>query len=141
MAIRIKDTGALANKFATRAGAAAGDYKDGVAAAGGDWETNAANSEGNYEAGVQEAIGAKRFAKGVRASGAAHYTKRATELGASRYPGGVQAGKDRWAQNTGPYLQMIAGLNLPPKGPRRSPQNMQRANAVALALGNMRTGK
>lgn len=140
-AIRIKDVGTLANKLATRAQAAVNDYTSGVQAAGGDWEQNTANSEGNFEAGVQDAIGRKAFGKGVRAAGAALYTKRATELGSTRYGPGVAAGKDRWAQNTGPYLQMLAGLNLPPKGPRRSPQNQQRANAVALALGNMRTGK
>ena len=53
MAIRIKDTGSLAKKFATRAGAAANDYKDGVAQAGGDWEANTKAAEQNYEAGVQ----------------------------------------------------------------------------------------
>lgn len=140
-AIRIKDTGSLAKKFATRAAAASGDYKEGVAQAGGDWEQNAAASEGNYEQGVQESIGRKAFGKGIRTAGAAHYVKRASELGSVRYGPGVQAGTDRWAQNTGPYLQMIAGLTLPPKGPRRSPQNQQRANAVAMALGNMRTGR
>lgn len=141
MAIRIKDTGSLANKFATRAAAAQGDYKDGVAQAGQDWETNTTNSESNFEQGVQDAIGRKAFGKGVRAAGAAHYVKRAVDLGSTRYAPGVQAGKDRWAQNTQPYLQTLAGLNLPPKGPRRSPQNMARANMVATALGAQKTGR
>jgi hypothetical protein len=140
-AIRIKDTGALAQKFATRASAAAGDYKDGVAQAGGDWETNAKNSESNYEQGVQEAIGDKRFGKGISDAGGAKYVKRATELGATRYGPGVNAGKDEWAKQTQPYLDKLKSLTLPPKGPRRSPQNQARANMVALELGKMRTGK
>jgi hypothetical protein len=141
MAIRIKDVATLANKFATRAAAAQADYKTGVEAAGGEWEANTAASEGTYQAGVQEAIAAGRYAKGVRASGAAHYVRRASELGSQRFVGGVQAGKDRWAQNTAPALQVIAGLTLPPRGPRRSPQNQQRSAAVATALGAWRQNK
>lgn len=141
MAITIKDVGTLATKFATRARAAAGDYKDGVAGAGQAWEAGATAAEQAYQDGVNEAIGRKAFGKGVRASGQAHYVKRATELGAQRYAGGIDAGKDRWAQNTAPVLQVIAGLTLPPKGSRRSPANMQRANMVATALGNWKANK
>ena len=83
-AIRIKDTGSLAKKFVQRASAAAGDYKDGVTAAGGDWETNTKASEDNYAAGVQAAIGDKRFGKGVTNAGASKYVTRASTLGAQR---------------------------------------------------------
>lgn len=140
-AIRMKSAAELAGKYKTRAGAAAKDYTDGVSQAGGDWETNTANSEQNYEQGVQQAVARKAFGKGVRNSGAAHYVKRAVELGGTRYQPGVNAGADRWASNTAPYLQAIAGMNLPPKGPRRSPQNQQRANAVAQMLGAMKESR
>jgi hypothetical protein len=140
-AIRIKDTGSLATKFATRAAAAATDYKDGVAQAGSDWQTNAANSADAYAQGVQEAIGDGRFAKGIADAGAGKYVKRATELGAQRYAPGVNAGKDEWAKNVAPFLDRLKGLTLPPRGPRRSPQNMARANMVAAELGKLATGK
>lgn len=140
-AIAVKDAGTLAKKYASRARAASGDYKDGVAGAGAAWEQGAGNAEQAYKDGVQDAMSRGAFSKGVRASGAAHYVKRATELGATRYAGGIDAGTDRWAQNTAPVLQVIAGLNLPPKGARRSPQNMERANMVASALGKWKTGK
>src|ERR1700752_2822371 len=81
MAIRIKDTGTLAQKFVQRAGAAAGDYKDGVQQAGQDWETNTKNAEASYEQGVQQSIADKRFGKGVSAAGAGKNTKNASELG------------------------------------------------------------
>lgn len=141
MAIRVKDAGTLATKYAARATAAATDYRTGVEQAGGDWEAATANSESAYEQGVQEAVGRKAFAKGVRAAGAGHYVKRAVELGATRYGPGVNAGKDRWAANTAPALQVIAGLTLPPRGPRRSPQNQARSAAVATALGAWKTGR
>jgi hypothetical protein len=137
-AIRIRDTGSLANKFAQRAGAAAGDYKEGVSQAGGDWETNTKNAEASYEQGVQQSIARKAYGKGVGEAGGAKYVTRAVNLGSQRYGPGVAAGKDEWAKNTGPYLQKLAGLVLPPKGPRRSPANQQRANMVAMELGKMK---
>lgn len=138
MGIRMRGAAELATKYKTRAGAATNDYKSGVEGAGQDWETNAANSESAFEQGVTEAIGKKRFGKGIRKAGGAHYAKRASDLGSTRYQAGVNAGADRWAQNTAPFLQALSGMTLPPPGPRRSPQNMQRAQFVAQELGKLR---
>jgi len=138
MAIRVRGTAELANKFKTRAGAAAQDYKSGVEAGGADWEQNTVNAKPAYEAGVQESIAKGRYEKGVRKSGGAHYVKRASELGAQRYPTGVAAGADRWATNTAPYLQALQGMTLPPPGPRGGPQNQARASMVAQELRKLR---
>jgi hypothetical protein len=140
-AIKIKDTGTLAQKFITRASAASGEYRDGVAAAGADWQTNTANAEANFEQGVQQSIADKRFGKGVVAAGAAKYTARATTLGATRYAPGVNASKDDWAKGVQPYLDTLKNLTLPPKGPRRSPQNMARVNVVDMALAAQKVGR
>jgi hypothetical protein len=137
-AIRIRDTASLAKKYTTRAGAAAGDYKDGVQGAGADWEANTKASEANYEQGVQAAIGRKAFGRGVGNAGGAKYTQRAVLLGSQRYGPGVNAGADDWAKNTQPYLQALSSMQLPPKGPRRSPANQQRASIVANTLGMMK---
>jgi hypothetical protein len=141
MAIKVKDTASIAQKFIARAGAATGDYKAGVQGAGQDWQTNTQNSEGNWEQGTQQAIADKRFQKGVSAAGSAKYTSRAVNLGSTRYAPGVAASGDDYAKGVQPYLDKLKSLDLPPKGPRRSPQNMQRANAVAVALGALKTGK
>lgn len=136
-----KDTGTLAAKFVTRAGAAQGDYKDGVAAAGPAWQQNTGAAEGNYEQGVQSAIANKAFAKGVAKAGPTKYVNNATNLGAGRYGPGVANAKDAWSKGVQPYLDTLKSLNLPPKGPRRSPQNMQRAAAVASALAAAKVGQ
>ena len=141
MAIRIKDTGSLAQKFVQRAGAAAGDYKDGVQAAGADWEANTKASEDNYKLGVTQAANAGRFGKGVADAGAAKYTARATTLGAQRYPSGVQAAQGAWAQGAQPYLQALGSMQLPPRRPKGDPGNQARANFVASALRAMKVGK
>ncbi len=137
-AIRIKDTATLAAKYRTRAGAAVGDYKSGVEVAGGDWEAGAKAGEPNYEAGVQEAIARKRYGKGIASAGAGKYVTNAVALGVQRYPSGVAQGTDAWARGVQPALDLLKSLNLPPKGPRRSPQNQQRANMVALELGKLK---
>ncbi len=140
-AIRIKDTGSLAQKFVQRASAAVGDYKSGVEQAGGDWESGAKAGEPNYEAGVQEAISKKRFGRGIAAAGATKYVTNASKLGSVRYGPGVQNAQDAWARGVQPALDKLKSLQLPPKGPRRSPQNQQRANMVALELGKLVDGQ
>ena len=137
-AIRIRDTATLAAKYKTRAGAAQGDYKSGVEAAGGDWEAGAKAGEENYEAGVQEAISRKRYGKGIASAGAGKYVANAVALGVQRYPTGIAQGTEAWARGVQPALDLLKSLNLPPKGPRRSPQNQQRATMVALELGKLK---
>lgn len=134
-AIRIKPLDQLAAKFARNATAAAGDYKSGVEQAGGDWESNTAASESNYEQGVSAAVSRKAFGKGVRAAGSAKYVDRASKMGSQRYGPGVQNAQGDWSKGFAPVAQVISSVNLPPRGPKRSPQNQQRANAMASALG------
>lgn len=135
-----KDAGSLSQKYQQRAVAAQKDYGDGVANAGSDWETATKNAEASYEQGVQQSIADKRFGKGVSGS-AQKYQDNATKLGVQRYAGGVQNAAGAWARGMDPVLNTLKSLTLPPKGPRRSPQNQARANAVAVALGALKTGR
>jgi len=141
MAIKVKDIGAITQKFQTRAAAAAGDYKSGVQGAGGDWQAGALAGEGNFEQGINEAIAKKRYGRGIQAAGAQKYVDNAVNLGAQRYPQGVQNAGPAFTKGMTPVLERIRGLNLPPKGPKRSPQNQARANMVALELGKMKDGQ
>jgi hypothetical protein len=140
-AIQMRDLGTLAKKFSTRAQGAQGDYKTGVEGAGAAWEQGATAGEGNYEQGVQAAIGRKAFGKGIRAAGQQKYTANASKLGPQRYAAGVQNAEGAWQQGFAPVAQVIQSLALPPKGPKRSPQNQARANMVATALGAWKEGK
>lgn len=138
--IKVKDMGTIAAKYVARAGVAGKDYTDGVAGAGGDWETGAKNGEGNFEIGVQDAIQRKAYGKGVNGS-AGKYVANATKLGSVRYGPGVQNGAGAYQAGFAPYREKLMSLNLPPSGPRRSPQNQQRANMVAAELGKLKTGQ
>lgn len=138
-AIRIKDTGSLARKFVTRAGAATKDYEEGVKAAGADWEKGARDGADNYRTAVTQAAAEGRFERGVAAAGSAKFVNRASTLGAQRFGPGVQAAEAEWAKGAAPYLDALKGMELPPRRPRG--QNAERANAVAQRLHQMRVGK
>jgi hypothetical protein len=140
-AIRVKDTASLAKKFVTRASGAAGDYKSGVEASGQDWEANARAGADNYAAGVTQAIGDKRFERGIANAGAAKFTSRAGTLGAQRFPSGVQASEGDWSKGVNPYLDAIKSMDLPPRRPKGDPGNQARANAVAARLRQVKLGK
>jgi hypothetical protein len=139
--MRIKDTATLAKKFVTRAGAAAGDYKTGVEASGQDWATNTAAAGDNYAAGVTQAIGDKRFERGVQAAGPAKFVQRASTLGAQRFPTGIQAAEGEWSKGSAPYLDALKGMQLPPRRPKGDPGNQARAAAVANALRAIKVGR
>src|SRR5262245_32755879 len=126
MAIQIKDTATLADKFANRAGAAAGDYQKGVQQPRRPWAASTLAAVQTWAQGVQQAVSSCSFQKGVNEAGDTTWSQNSATKGARRYPEGVQAGKQKWATKISPFLQVIAGLNLPQKGPRRSPQNIER---------------
>jgi hypothetical protein len=140
MAIPMKDVGAIAAKFKTRASAASQDYGTGVATAGAAWEAGAVAGEPNYEQGVQESIGRKAFGKGVRAAGASKYVENAKTLGTQRYPTGIANAEGAYMKGVGPYIDVVRSLNLPPRGPKGSAQNQQRAQVVAAAMRAKKVG-
>jgi len=139
MAIKVKDTGAIAAKFKNRASAASQDYAAGVAGAAGDWETNTAAAETNYEQGVQEAMARKAFGRGVRGAGS-KFADNAKTLGTQRYPSGVANAEGAYSRGVGPYLDAIKSITLPPRGPKGSAQNQERANVVAKTLRARKVG-
>jgi hypothetical protein len=139
--MRIRDTASIAKKFVARAAAAAGDYKTGVEGAGQEWQANTERSGDNYAAGVQQAIGDKRFEKGVQQAGAAKFVARASTLGAQRFPSGVGASEPDFAKGVAPYLDALKSMELPPRRPKGDPANQARAQAVAMRLRALKVGR
>lgn len=139
--MRLKDIGSLAKKFVSRASTAGGDYTSGVQAAGPDWEARTRASEDAYKQGVTMAANEGRFLKGVSDAGAAKYVQRAATLGAQRYPTGVAAAEGDWAKGFAPFHQALQSMDLPPRGPRGTPQNQNISNAVAQRLAAIKRGK
>jgi hypothetical protein len=139
-AITVKDTASTAQKFVQRAAAAAPDYQKGVANAGPKWQANAASAEPNYVAGVQAAATRGAYGKGIAKHGSTKYQTNATNLGVQRYPTGVQNAQSAYQSGVDPYLQILKGLDLPSRGPKGAPQNMNRSALVAQALRKAKVG-
>jgi len=141
MALNVKDAASSAQKFVSRAQAAGPDYAKGVQGAGDTWQSRTAASADAYGAGVNAAITAGRFQKGVAKAGAAKYVNRAAGVGAARYPQGVGAAGPNWQSGTQPYLDTLAGLTLPPRRPRGDPGNINRVAMIADALRKKKLGQ
>lgn len=140
MAIVVKDAASSALKFVQRAQAAAPDYTKGVQNAGPSWQANTVAAADTWAQGVQGAISNGRFTKGVNGAGAGKYSTNAAGKGALRYPQGVASAGPAWQENTQPYLQTIAGLQLPPRRMKGDPGNIARVQAVTTALRAKKVG-
>lgn len=131
--ITVKNAQASATLFANRAQAAGGQYTSGVQGAGPKWSAETLASAPNWAAGVQTAIQDGRFANGVQGA-QAKYVAGATGKGSRNYVPAVAAAAPAWLAGTQPFLNVIANLTLPPRGPVGSPQNNLRVSAVTDAL-------
>lgn len=130
----IKDLSRISSKWARVSAGATQEYLEGVQNPRKDWEEETRKAEPRYEEGVQAAIARKAFGKGVRNAGTAKWQQRAVTLGPQRFATGVAAAVDAYATGFEPFRQIIASLNLPPRGPKGSPQNILRVAAIAKAL-------
>lgn len=140
MAIQMKSTADIAAKFASRAQAAGPEYAAGVKNPSVDWQSATSAAGDNYEQGVTQAIGRKAFQKGVAAAGTAKWQSKASTVGASRYGQGVSGAGPAYAAGFDKYAGILSNLNLPPRAPKGSPQNISRVQAVADALHRGKVG-
>ena len=132
--IPIRSAAESAKKWQDVTPGRAGQYVEGVKSPAADWLTQTQAAAGNYAAGVQAAIGKKRFEKGVAAAGSAAWQKGAVEKGASRFAQGVSMAGGEYQRGIEPYISVISGLNLPPRGPAGDPRNIDRVRVVAAEL-------
>ena len=130
----IKPIEESSDKWVRRASVASQDYLKGIQNPKRSWSESSVSAEGNYKAGVVAAANAGRYAKGVKKAGDSKWKEMASSKGPGRFAEGVSIGKDDWQKGFAPYHSAIASLNLPPRGPKGDPKNLQRVTAVANAL-------
>jgi len=130
----IRDIGSIGNKWKKNAGGAAESYSAGVKDPKKDWADNTAAAEKNYESGVTAAIGRKAFGKGVKKTGTDGWQAGAIDKGTVRFPQGVAASGDNYAEGFSPYHAVIKSLALPARGPKGSDSNYDRVKKVGQAL-------
>lgn len=135
-----KSASESAQKFVERAGAASGDYVSGAQSTQKDQAAAAIAGKANYAAGVQAAITAGRYEKGLQQSGKAGWLKGVTEKGANRFAEGVASGASKYATNSGKYDGARNAAASLPRGPKGSEQNFSRSKAVGQALRKQKVG-
>lgn len=139
--LQVKSADVVAAKWAQRAGAASQAYAAGVNGTTKDWAADTAAAAGAWSAGVQAAAANGSFAKGVNSAGTAKWKAKAANVGASRYSPGVAAAQPYYQQGITGVLQVLSALNLPARGPKGDPGNLNRVAAVTAALRKYKTGQ
>jgi hypothetical protein len=130
----IKSLDRISAKWVRVAGVSQEEYKQGVENPRADWATQTAIAETNYELGVQKAIQSKRFGAGVKKAGTAKWKEHTLAKGPARWSEGIGLSANAYEEGFSPYANVIKNLNLPPRGPKGDPKNIQRVAAVANAL-------
>lgn len=137
----VPDASRVADKWSRRAEGAGEDYKTGVNTTQASWSAAANAAKETWKQAVTAAAGRDAFGKGVTRAGDQKWKTGATEKGPMRYAQGVSLGKGDYTTNVGPYLQLIAGTDLPARGPAGSPGNIQRVAVLATALRKLRESR
>jgi hypothetical protein len=121
-------------KWTRQSASSTPEYQAGIENPKTDWQIAAAAAEANYQAGVQAAITRKAFGKGVAKAGTAKWKTNALRKGVQRWSEGVGLSVDAYTAGFQPYHEVIARTVLPARGPKGSPQNIQRVVVMANAL-------
>lgn len=130
----IKSLDRIASKWKEVASRSQGEYKEGVENPKRSWSAATQAAESAYEQGVQDSISRKAFGKGVSEAGDSKWKNRAVNLGPSRYSAGVAVAQPEYQKGFAPFHSVISSVTLPPRGPKGSPENIERVRVIASAL-------
>lgn len=138
MAIKVKSPSTAAEKWTGNAARAADDFASEAAAAASLWEANTKGAKDNYHKAITAAGIADRFLGGVTRAGAAKFTRKINDVAKDRFAPGIHAATADYTERVTPFLETIAALTLPKRGPRGDPGNYNRVEAVGKALSAKR---
>lgn len=132
--VAIKPMSSIAAKWKRNASGAGDSYREGVASPRADWAQATVAADSARKEGLAAADARDAFVKGVNEAGTARWKNRATEVGPARYRQGVQVGEPEFSKGFAPIHSVIAGVTLPPRGSKGSPENYDRVRTMGEAL-------
>ena len=132
--VKTKPLDYIVGKWTRRVEAATPDYEYGIKNPRKDWAEETKKAEAAWADGVQKAISEGRFVKGVESAGTKKWQEKALKVGVKRYSEGVRAAKDDYKAKMAKILEILAGIELPPRGPRGDPRNYDRVKVIGDAL-------
>lgn len=120
----------------------AGNYVAGAQGTTKDQSALAIAAKANWKAGLDAAVAADSFAKGLQRSGKSGWLAGVEEKGAQNYGTGVgtSAAKQKYETNSGRYDAARGAAASVARGPKGSAGNLQRVAAVMNAERKVKTG-
>lgn len=136
----IKDTAAIAAKWARVTPGRVAEYAAGVQSPRTSWAAATANADGAWKEGTAAAAAKGTFKRGVVAAGDTKWTTNTLAKGPARFSEGVAMSEPAFAEGFAKYATVIQNTQLPPRYARGDKRNMDRAAVMAAALNKARTG-
>jgi len=138
---KIRSIQAIAEKWATVTPQRSTDYEEGVRNPKKIWEEEAKKAEKNYKEAVTKAAAEGRYGMGIEKAGQEKWQKRTLAKGPTRFAEGVMIARTDYEKGFAPYRDAIEALELPPRGPKGDPKNIERVSIIARTLHNVKIGK
>jgi hypothetical protein len=135
--LRVPDPATAARKYVDVTPARATYYEAGAKGKGAEWERGATAAAARFKAAVTAADIDKRFMGGVKGK-ASKFDRKVETVGVGRYAPGVQAAEDDYRTAVAPYLEELARVDVPERGPRGAPGNYDIVKRIGDALNKKR---
>ena len=130
----IKSMDKISQKWARAASTATPEYEEGVNNPRKDWSTETQKANDAYKAGITKSISEDRFKKGVARAGTSKWQTNAIIKGVPRWAAGIAGSQPAYEEGFKPYADVIARTQLPARGPKGDPANINRVAIMAKAL-------
>lgn len=130
----IKSLARISAKWATVTPARQAEYIEGVENPKVDWGKATLEAVDAQAKGIQAALTAKSFARGVAKAGTAKWKSKTLQKGPGRWAEGVSLSQADYEAGFAPFREVIANIVLPPRGPKGDPVNINRVAVIAKAL-------
>lgn len=117
-------------------------YHDGATGTTKDQSGAAIAAKAVWQAALTAAFGKDSYAKGLAKSGKQGWLDGVVQKGVAAFTNGVTAAKSvsKYVTNSGKYDNARQQASGSPRGPKGSPQNLQRVTLVANALHALKSG-
>jgi hypothetical protein len=135
--LKVPDPSTAARKYVDVTPARAAYYEAGAKGKGSEWERGASAAAARFKSAIQAADIDKRFLGGVKGKGS-KFDRKVETVGVSRYAPGVQAAEEDFRAGVTPYLEELARVDVPERGPRGAATNYQIVQKIGEALNKKR---
>ncbi len=130
----IKSLERIKSSWKTGTSGAGQRLKEGVLNPRVSWKDSTLAAVELHTSATQEALNRGAFAKGIQNTPAEKQKNRAAQLGPARYTQGTAVAVEDFGSGFAPYREVIASVELKPKGPKGSPENYENVKLIGDAL-------